>query len=73
MGFFTPTHALPHQGGGEKKVLPSTEGGDWEKWICRRLNADGQFDEKRCSLGFIVPDSDISVVICDDGIDNGQP
>ena len=36
------------------------------------LNTDGEFDDEGCPFGFVVSYPDISVVIRDDGIDNGQ-
>jgi hypothetical protein len=37
------------------------------------LYMDGEFDEEGRAFGFVVPYPDISVVIRDDGVDNGQP
>ena len=37
------------------------------------LNTNGEFDDEGGPFGFVVPYPDISVVIRDDGIDNGQP
>jgi hypothetical protein len=37
------------------------------------LHADGEFDEEGCAFGFIVPYPDISIVIRDDRVDDGQP
>jgi hypothetical protein len=37
------------------------------------LYTDGEFDEEGCSLGQIIPDTDITIVIRDDGIDDGEP
>ncbi len=37
------------------------------------LNADGKFDEEGGASGFVVPDPDISIVIRDDRVDDGQP
>ena len=39
--------------------------------IFYELYADGQFDEERRPLGFIVPDSNVTIVIGDDGVDDG--
>ena len=37
------------------------------------LDSDGEFDEEGRASGFVVSYPDISVVIRDDGVDNGQP
>ena len=37
------------------------------------LDADRQFDEEGRSFGDIVPDANISIMIGNDGIDNGEP
>jgi hypothetical protein len=39
----------------------------------RLLNTDGKFDEEGCSLGLVITDPDITIMIGDDGIDDGQP
>ena len=37
------------------------------------LDADREFDEEGRSLGFVITDPDISVVVSNDGVDDGQP
>jgi hypothetical protein len=41
--------------------------------ISESLNADGKFDEESRAFGFVVPYPNISIVIGDDGINDGQP
>ena len=38
-----------------------------------QLNLDGQFDEEGRSFRLVISNADISIVIGDDRIDNGQP
>ena len=39
----------------------------------RSLNTNGQFDEEGCPFGFVVTYPDISIVIGDDSVNDGQP
>ena len=69
------------------KVLSYNRGKGEQRSICGRilapcpmrdalrvlLNADGEFDEEGRAFGFVISYADISVVIRDDGVDNGQP
>jgi hypothetical protein len=41
--------------------------------LCVFLYSDGEFDEEGRTLGFVVSYPDITVVIRDDSVDNGQP
>ena len=41
--------------------------------LCALLDADGELDEEGRAFGFVVSYPDISVVIRDDGVDNGEP
>jgi hypothetical protein len=41
--------------------------------LCVFLYPDGEFDEEGRTLGFVVSYPDITVVIRDDSVDNGQP
>ena len=54
---------------GENLVLTTSHYRDISKF----LNTNGEFDEEGRASGFVVPYPNISTVIGDDRVDNGQP
>lgn len=41
--------------------------------ISQQLDTDRQLNKEGCPFRFIIPDPDISIVVGDDGIDDGEP
>jgi len=41
--------------------------------LCVLLNTEGEFNEEGCPLWFVVSHANIAIVICNNGIDDGQP
>jgi hypothetical protein len=69
-----PTGPGPDRGRGSQVRLQSVPPYAMRYVLCHVsvLNADGQFDEEGRPLGFVVPYPDISVVVGNNGIYNGQ-
>jgi hypothetical protein len=64
----------PHRGGrGEGDNLLKDLTPCAMRFAILSLYLDRQFDEEGSPLGFVVPNPDISIVIRDDGVNNGQP